>query len=184
MAKISVCLAWVLLAISFEVQAAWSDAQLAVWANEAIVGTYSYNYKNFMQQQKDIAKYFTAEGWTSYSNALLASKIPDVVKTNSYFVSAVATSPPTVKALAANHWQAEMPLLVVYKNSQYQQKQTLEVTIDFIQAPTGQGIRGLAIRSLDAKVVKPACRCDLGEENKGNTTTGTGNAAKPSQDAK
>ena len=70
--------------------------------------------------------------------------------------------PPEIKQLAANHWQAVMPLLVVYKNPQYQQKQTLEVTLNFLQAPPGQGVRGLVINSLQAKVVKPTCKCDSG----------------------
>jgi hypothetical protein len=54
-----------------------------------------------------------------------------------------------------------MPLLVVYQNPQYQQKQTLEVTITFTTAPSGQGIRGLAITSLQAKTITPACQCPL-----------------------
>ena len=135
------------------------NTQLAVWANEAIVATYTYNHQNFLNRQKDIAVYFTAAGWIAYSKALNDSKLPEAVQKNEYYVSSVATSPPQIKTISPNYWQAIMPLLVVYKNPQYQQKQTLEITIDFIPAPSGQGIRGLAITSLNSKEVKPACRC-------------------------
>ncbi|MBY0377383.1 MAG: DotI/IcmL family type IV secretion protein [Gammaproteobacteria bacterium] len=182
MSKITAYTAFILLTASISVQAAPDDTQLAVWANEAIVATYSYNYKNFLQRQKAIAKYFTAAGWTNYSDVLMASKLPDAVKANSYFVSAVATLPPTIKATSANQWQANMPLLVIYKNPQYQQKQTLEVTINFSQAPSGQGIRGLAITSLIAKISKPACKCNLDDE--GSDTTTTAGDEQPQQGAK
>ncbi|MGQ3889324.1 DotI/IcmL family type IV secretion protein [Legionella sp. CNM-1927-20] len=135
------------------------NTQLAVWANEAIVSTYTYSFNNFIQRQREIARYFTAQGWTSYSNALNASKLPEVVAKNNYFVSAVATMPPEVKKLGQNQWQATMPLLVVYKNPQFQQKQTLEVTIYFSQVPNNQGVRGLAINALQARVIEPPCEC-------------------------
>jgi hypothetical protein len=174
MLKPNVYLALTLAAAAIPVQAAPLDeTALAVWANEAIVATYSFNYTNFIQRQKEIAKYFTAKGWTDYSTVFLASKLPETVKANSYFVSAVATLPPKINAKSASQWQATMPLLVVYQNPQYQQKQTLEVTINFSQAPAGQGVRGLAITSLQAKTIKPACKCDATEEN---TTTTAPNA--------
>ncbi|MBA2657475.1 MAG: DotI/IcmL/TraM family protein [Tatlockia sp.] len=155
-------LALVLIGVSFSVHAARADeTALAVWANEAIVATYSFDYKNFMQRQQEIAKYFTAKGWTDYSKVFLESKIPEAVQANSYFVSAVATHPPIIITKDSTHWQARMPLLVVYQNPQYQQKQTLEVTINFSEAPAGQGIRNFAITSLESKAIKPSCKCDI-----------------------
>ncbi|MFC7780074.1 DotI/IcmL family type IV secretion protein [Legionella taurinensis] len=155
---------FVLLLLPLTSQAIPDQTQLSVWANEAIVATYSYDHKNYLNQQRAIAKYFSAQGWTQYSAALNASGLPEAVQKNAYFVSAVALSPPTVKAISDQQWQAVMPLLVVYKNPQYEQKQTLEVNITFSQAPSGQGIRGLAINTLQAKIKKPACRCDMEEE--------------------
>ena len=148
-----------LLILPLNAVAAVNNTQLAVWANEAIVDTYTYSYQDFLKRQKDIALYFTAAGWIAYSKALTDSKLPEAVQKNNYYVSAVATSPPQIKLISPNYWKAIMPLLVVYKNPQYQQKQTLEITIEFITAPPGQGVRGLAIVSLIAKEVKPACRC-------------------------
>ena len=133
--------------------------ELSVWANEAVVATYTYDYQNFITQQRNIAKYFTADGWTGYSAALNTSQLPQMVQKNSYFVSAVALLPVTLKTIDAQHWQAKMPLLVLYKNPQYQQKQTLEVTIQFTNAPSGQGVRGLAITNLQSKITENPCQC-------------------------
>lgn len=152
-------LCFALLALPARAAGVLDNTQLAVWANEAIITTYTYNAQNYINRQKEIAFYFTAQGWIAYSNALIASKLPETVQKNAYDVSAVATMPPQIKVLHDNYWQAVMPVLVVYKNPQIIQKQTLEVTIEFTTAPTGQGVRGLAMASLQAKVVTPSCQC-------------------------
>lgn len=153
------CLALLLILCPFTSHADFDNTQLAVWTNEAIVATYTFDYQNLITQQRDIAHYFTAQGWIDYSKALTASKLPETVQKNSYFVSAVALMPPEVKSIGTQQWQASMPILVVYKNPQYQQKQTLQVTIHFATAPSGQGVRGLAISNLQAKVTEAPCQC-------------------------
>jgi hypothetical protein len=137
--------------------------QLAVWVNEAIVATYTYDYQSFLPRQREIAHYYTTPGWTAYFTALNASKLPDAVMKNKYYVSAVATLPPDVKTLSPGHWEAEMPILVIYKNPQYQQKQTLLVTVNFSASPN-EGLRGLAINNLQAKVMQPPCECQAGAD--------------------
>ena len=141
---------------------AWSspdETQRAVWVNEAIIATYTYNHENFMARQKEIAHYFTAGGWINYSKALQASKLPDTIKNNAYNVSAVATFPPSIQRVNDKQWQATMPVLVVYANPSYQQKQTLSVVITFIEAPAGTGVRGFAITNLQATVAQSPCQC-------------------------
>lgn len=174
MRKINICAAFMLFALSLSAKALPPDnTQLAVWANEAIIATYTFDYKNFLENQKGIAKYFTAGGWTAYSTAMTSSKLPEAVQTNSYYVSAVATLPPEITTLAPNQWQAKMPILVVYKNPQYQQKQNLDVTIHFTQAPAGQGVRGFAILSLQSKVSTPPCQCSDKTSETNTTSTAT-----------
>ncbi len=141
------------------------QAPMAVWVNEAIVATYSYSYKNYLQDQKQIAKYFTAEGWIAYSKALSDSKLPEAVQKNLYYVSAVATEPPVITTIDTSHWKATMNLLVMYKNPQYKQSQTLKVNIEFGVAPAGQGVRGFSMDSLQSVVIKPSCQCPIEEDS-------------------
>ncbi|TAL62724.1 MAG: type IV secretion protein IcmL [Legionella sp.] len=140
-------------------------AQLAVWANEAVVATYTYDYKNYLSQQKEIAKYFTSSGWINYTKALNESKLPESVQKNAYYVSAVATKPPKMVTLDPTHWQAVMPVLVVYENPQYQQQQNLKVVVNFSVAPSGQGVRGYSISSLQATAIDPPCQCPTKKGN-------------------
>lgn len=159
MLKQRIALLFAILFLPLKMIASTDNIALAVWANEAIVATYTYNYQNFLDRQKEIAHYFTSTGWINYSKALQNSKLPDTIKDNSYYVSAVATLPPIVTSTGVDQWQAVMPLLVVYKNPQYQQKQTLEVTIHFQKAPKDEGVRGLEITDLSATIKEAPCQC-------------------------
>lgn len=154
------------LTFFFVPQALAADAALSVWVNEAIISTYTFSHQNFIERQREIAKYFTTKGWTAYSKAFLESKLPDKVKKNQYKVTAVALMPPEIKQINPQNWQAVMPILVVFQNPQYKQKQTLEMTAYFTTAPSGQGVRGLAITSLRSKVTEPPCRCQQAPEAK------------------
>lgn len=153
--------------------------QLAVWANEAIVATYTFSHADFLERQREIAHYFSAEGWTKYLTALNASGLPDAVKKNAYDVSAVALLPPEV-TISGNgtQWQASMPLLVVYKNPQYQQKQTLQIKITFTESPNAsQGVRGLMLNSLQSTSTSDPCECKpvtAVKQNDGQSSTNAG----------
>ena len=135
-----------------------SNAKLTVWVSEAVVTTYTFDHKNFLKQQKQIAKYFTSEGWINFSKALKDSKIPDDVKKNSYYVSAVPTMTPEIKKLSDTEWQAVISVLVIYKNPSYKQKQSLKVTVDFVQTDR-EGVNGFAISRIRTIVTEPPCRC-------------------------
>ncbi|USQ13558.1 DotI/IcmL family type IV secretion protein [Legionella lytica] len=150
-------------------------APLIVWVNEAVVATNTYSYKNYLQDQKQIAKYFTADAWIAYNKALNTSQLPEAVQKNLYYVSAIPTEPPVITPIDATHWKAVTNLLVVYQNPQYQQHQTLKVTVNFGVAPSGQGVRGYSITNLQAVTAKPPCQCPIDEEmapppNVGNAT--------------
>ena len=164
---IILCFTW--LALPLPAAATIAEALRSVWVNEAIVATYTYDYKNILAQQKDIAVYFTAKGWIAYSQALNDSKLLDEVNKNNYSVSAVATMPPQIKMIHPNYWQATMPLVVVYKNPASQQKQTVNISIEFTAVPSGQGVRGFAITSLQSKQIQPPCQCPIDEQEQSNT---------------
>lgn len=177
-------LVFILSSIFFQLSYAQPEqVQLSVWVNEAIVATYTYSYKNYLEDQKKIAKYFTADGWITYSNSLNASKLPEDVQKNLYSVSSVATAPPVITNVDPTHWKASMGLIVVYQNPQYQQRQNLKVTINFMVAPSGQGIRGYSITSLQSAVNKQPCKCDVEEESE-STPPSTPSSAPTSNNAK
>lgn len=156
MRSITFCL---LALLPWRLFAAPSPVALSVWVNEAIVATWTWDYRDYLVQQGQIAHYFTAEGWINYSNALKASGLLEAAQKNRYSVSAVAIAPPTVTMAGNGVWKGEMPLLVVYKNPQYTQKQSLMVTVFLTETSGDAGVRGLAISSMQSAVLKAPCIC-------------------------
>lgn len=134
------------------------QSKLTVWVSEAVISTYTFDYKDFLKQQKEIAKYYTATGWINYTKALEASKLLEAVKKNSYSVSSVPLFPPTIKNISANEWQATIPILVIYQNPSYKQKQTLKVVVDFVKTKK-EGVNGFAITNLISTVTEEPCQC-------------------------
>lgn len=155
----SLLLASTLTLYSLISNAAPDNTQLSVWANEAIVASYTYSYQSFINDQKNIAHYFSTPGWIAYANAFNRAKLQDSIEKNSYVVSAVATSVPSVSSIDGSHWKASMNLLVVYKNPTYEQHQNLKVAMEFSLAPDGQGVRGLYINNMQSIVTEPPCHC-------------------------
>lgn len=147
------------MVVHAEAVVAPSSTTLSVWVNEAIVATYSYDYQHHLDQQSRISHYFSATGWVEYSRAFLQSKVLENVEKNKYAVSAVALAPPEVTSSGAGKWTGKMPVVVVYKNPQFEQRQTLMVTIAFEQVPEGTGVRRFAIKTFQAVVYKPTCSC-------------------------
>jgi hypothetical protein len=152
-------LLWGVLLLSVPAYAEMDSAQMSVWVNEAIVETYTYDYNNYLEREKVISHYYTIKGWIAYTGALNQSKLLETVKKNLFTVNAVATLPPAIKQIDAEHWEAMMPLLVVYKNAQLQEKQTLEVILNFVKANPNEGVRGLAVTSIQTKKSTPLCQC-------------------------
>jgi hypothetical protein len=136
-----------------------NDVKLVVWVNTAVTQAYTFDYKDFVKQQQEIAKYFTAKAWVSFSKALIDAKIVDSVKKNSYFVSAVPTLVPTIKQISDDDWEATIPLLVLYKNESYKQKQNLNVIVRFIKT-SKEGVDGYAITSMQTVSSEEPCQCE------------------------
>lgn len=132
-----------------------ADTALLVWANEAIISTYTYNFADYQQQLQQISPYFTADGWQVFIDTFTKSNVLDSVKSNEYAVSAVATRPPIIltQGPVSNQyvWQVEMPILVLYQNADQEQEQHLIIQITITENKTG--IRGLGIVQLNAEEI-------------------------------
>lgn len=130
-----------------------------LWASHAIINIYHYNHDTYLADQKHIARYFSASAWINYTKAINAAQLPELIKKNQWQVRSVPIKPPVLKALPENHWQADMPVLVQYKNPQREQYQTVNVSIQFGPAKKGTGIEGWTIDSFQANILQQPCQC-------------------------
>lgn len=129
------------------------DIPLQVWANQAIVNTFTFNSSNLTARQQDMAKDFTPKAWSVYLAAFEKTNILKQVTKHHYQVTAVATMPPSVKQ-QGHLWQVTMPLLVKYQSSKHTETQHLELTL-----MVGKQGSSFAIVQYHAKILTKPCRC-------------------------
>jgi hypothetical protein len=163
-------LIWLIsLIISTAVSAKQADLDKKIWAHQAIMATFQVNAKTYIADQKEIAQYFSSVAWKRYLQVLEKVKLQQYIEKNNFRISAVAIKPVTLKQFAPGKWQASMPVLAQYKNPQFSQLQTVEATIQFVPAPSGQGIQGYQLISFVSKNLDKPCRC-MTEKGKANLT--------------
>lgn len=150
---------FVSLFLSISIYAGQTNLDKKIWAHQAILATLQVNHNTYIADQREIAKYFTSDAWKRYLQALEAAKFKEYIEKNNYRVDAVALKPVTLKPLQQGLWQASMPVLVQYKNPQYDQLQTLYATIQFKLAPAGQGVQGYQMVSYLTKNMDKPCKC-------------------------
>ena len=119
-----------------------------------------------MEKQQQLSSYFSPSGWESYSKALVESNLLESIKKNNYSVSSVALKPPKIKQLVKNHWQAKMPLLVMYENPQFSKKQILMVTITFQPADKTRAGQLYMIGSMQTEKIDDPCPCSKPSQQK------------------
>jgi intracellular multiplication protein IcmL len=126
-----------------------SDGVILQWANLATVAAYSYNFVNYRNELQSASEFFTAEGWSTFLDALKESNNLEAVISKKLVVTAVATRAPVIlqKGVLSGRysWRIQIPILVTYQSASEFSQQNLVVTmlvtrISTLNNPKGVGI--------------------------------------------
>lgn len=126
-----------------------SEAALVVWANEAAVATFTYDFVNFETELQTASNYFTPNGWKEFYKALEQSDNLSAVKAKKLLVTAAAFRTPIILQAGLLNgrycWRVQIPLQVTYQNDSEYTQQNLAVTILIARASPYEGVRGLVV---------------------------------------
>ncbi len=121
---------------AFAIRAPASDIDAKILTNKAVISVYTYSYNNIEQRQQQTAMLFTSNGWVAFIKAFIKSGIKANVEKHRYHVTSVATAPVKIdkKVLTRGifNWYTTMPVMVVYKNDDYQQVQYLNAHVHIV----------------------------------------------------
>ncbi len=126
-----------------------SDGVILQWANLATVAAYSYNFVTYRTELQSASDFFTAEGWSTFLDALKESNNLEAVISKKLVVTAVATRAPVIlqKGVLSGRysWRIQIPILVTYQSASEFSQQNLVVTmlvtrISTLNNPKGVGI--------------------------------------------
>ncbi|GEM_PF-3313239 len=131
---------------------------LQVWANEAIINTFTFNSENIKTRQQDMSRYFAPETWKIYRDAFNQSSIYKKIHAHHLAVSAVATKPPKITIKTFDNISVEMPILVTYTSPHKSITQNLNITLKLIQKP-GAGVREYVIQQFQSINISEPCGC-------------------------
>ncbi len=124
--------------------------KLKEFSKNAALASFTYNYQNYQSDMDAMKKYFSKEGWDSFSKALKASNNLNVVQKEKLTVSAKVNGDAKVtqnqQTATGQQWQVEVPLVVTYQNDK-KQKITQDLVVKMIigtvstnENPAGIGI--------------------------------------------
>lgn len=126
-----------------------SDGVILQWANIATVAAYSYNFVNYRTELQSASEFFTAEGWSTFLDALKESNNLEAVISKKLVVTAVATRSPVIlqKGILSGRysWRIQIPILVTYQSASEFSQQNLVVTMLVTRVSTLNNPKGVGI---------------------------------------
>lgn len=130
-----------------------NDNSLLVWASNAAVSAYTFDFLHYRQQLQSIDKYFTTAGYHDYIQKLNTSGNLDSVIKKKIIVSAIPGGTPVIQnqgVLDGRYaWRIQMPLLVTYHTGGQQFNNTLMVSMLVVRVSTTQNPEGIAIAQIN-----------------------------------
>lgn len=108
------------------------------WANYAATQTFTYDFRNYDKQFKQLQHCYTTAGWTSFQNAVKTSNNLKVTQDEHLFVSAKIDGQSQVLSQNTEGtqptWLVRVPVLVTYQNQD--REVTQNMYIDLTIKPT------------------------------------------------
>ena len=126
-----------------------SDAALLSWVAQAATETMTFGFHDYKARLQDSSKFFTRQGWESFTQALQASRVIEAVEARQQVLSAVPGSAPVIiqEGVVNNQyrWVVEMPLVVTYKSGSSSRPDSMLVRLSIVRVPTLDNASGVGI---------------------------------------
>ena len=117
----------------------YSATDITDWAAMAATDTMSFGFHNIDSVLPEKQKYFTTAGWKSFSKALNASRIPEMIKINQQVLTAslgesfAPYTEPFKDDSGVQKWQAVVPLQIHYQAGSKYRIDNLKVHIILVK---------------------------------------------------
>lgn len=126
-----------------------STPALMSWVAQSAAEVYTYGHHDYRRRLQEASRLFTRTGWESFTTALEASKVMDVLRENQQVVTAAPGGAPIILSEGVVNgryeWMVELPLHVTYQAGAKRTSRTLQVRmvivrVEQLESPHGVGI--------------------------------------------
>ena len=104
-----------------------SEKELTDWAQIAAVKSFDYNFETLDAQLQHLKACYTDQGWHGFNDALQQSGNLSAIKAQKLTVSSEVAGQIKINPIKTNQWKINLPLKVVYQNTQEKLTQLLSV---------------------------------------------------------
>lgn len=126
-----------------------STPALLSWVAQAASETMSFSFSNYRRNLQESSRYFTREGWESFSKALQQAKIIESIEENTQELTAVPRGAPILKYEGLSggqyQWQVQIPMVLTYVSGSKSRSDSWIITIVVVRVPRLESPNGVGI---------------------------------------
>lgn len=126
-----------------------STPALMSWVAQAATEVMTFGFNDYRRRLQEASRNFTRRGWESFTKALQASRIIEMVEANQQVVTAAPRGAPVLDregvVQGRYQWIVQLPMVLTYQSGAQKRSDNLMVTIVVVrvsrlESPNGVGI--------------------------------------------
>lgn len=126
-----------------------STPALMSWVAQAATEVMTFGFNDYRRRLQEASRNFTRRGWESFTKALQASRIIEMVEANQQVVTATPRGAPVLDkegiVQGRYQWIIQLPMVLTYQSGTQKRSDNLLVTIVIVrvsrlESPNGVGI--------------------------------------------
>lgn len=130
-------------------QANLSPPALMSWVAQATTEVMTFGFSDYRRRLQAASRNFTRAGWDSFTQALEASRIIEMVEANQQVVTAAPRGAPIIKwegdAGGRYQWIVQIPLALTYQSGDRKQNKGMIVELVVVRVPRLESPNGVGI---------------------------------------
>ena len=126
-----------------------STPALMSWVAQSVTEVMTFGFNDYRRRLQEASRNFTRTGWSSFTQALQAARIIEMVEANQQVIPATPQGAPILKSQGIvrgrYQWIVQMPLLLTYQSGPKTRSDSLLVSVVIVRAPRLESPNGIGI---------------------------------------
>ena len=126
-----------------------SAPALMSWVAQSTTEVMTFGFSDYHRRLQEASRNFTRRGWDSFTSALEASRIIEMVEANQQVVSAAPRGAPIIQweglSQGRYQWIVQIPLVLTYQSGDRKQTKNMLVKVVIVRVPRLESPNGVGI---------------------------------------
>jgi intracellular multiplication protein IcmL len=126
-----------------------STPALLSWVAQSATEVMTFGFNDYQRRLQESSRNFTRRGWESFTQALEASRIIEMVKANQQVVTAAPRGAPILQSEREHkgryQWVVQLPMIISYQSGTKTRSDSLLITLVIVRVPRLESPNGIGI---------------------------------------